>query len=355
MKKVMFLLISLSNLMSISAQKISGQFIEYIYTNSPENEEIFKRNITTNNVFNTSLKPINDNELELLKETAERANHLFYDSFESYQDFSTGGISASNNKGNIGQWLLIDQDGYTTNEFPNATYPNSGEQMSYIIFNAKNANLNSNKNHWEGRTGNKAMISFSSKYAKNNDWLISPNIKLGNSDNVLTFYTKAGDIDFGYEEFRVLVSTTDSNLSSFKEISREILDSKNQFIEYKYDLSAYNGQEIFIAIQSLSNYQFGFIVDDFRIDGNTTDIDSNDNIKTITTIHQNNTENKLKINFSSEADLDNLKIDLYNMNGFKMYSFKKSDYYDISSLPAETYVIEINDGKTRTMKKITKK
>ena len=284
-------------------------------------------------------------------------DHLFYDGFETYNNFDIGGITETVNTGKIGEWTLVDVDGLFTYGFDGITFPNAGATQSFIVFNSKAttpALTPSADSNWSARTGDKTMTSFSSVNGVNNNWLISPNITLGSSDNVLTFYAKAADVDYGYEEFKVLISTTDTQLASFTEIASEAIDSSVQFAEYKYDLSAYNGQNIHIAIQSISNDQFGFIVDDFTVDGSTLST-SETNIKNVTKVYPNPVQDSFKVDFGTSVDKSKLSLDLFNMNGVKVKSFKNANSYDISSLPAGIYVLEINDGKTKTVKKIIKK
>jgi hypothetical protein len=47
------------------------------------------------------------------------------DNFEAYQDFSF----------NMGYWELVDVDQSATYGFEGTTFPNSGAQMAYIVFN----------------------------------------------------------------------------------------------------------------------------------------------------------------------------------------------------------------------------
>ncbi len=356
-------------------------------TNDPSNEAAFKQVFTENDLpgtetvrsidltefvgqkvyitfrhFNvTDMFRINiDNvsvEGKLKEDGGTTGDHLFHDSFEEYDDFTVGGITATNNKGKMGDWTLVDMDKSTTYGFNGVTFTNAGKQMAYINFNStKTAPVltPSAGSDWTARTGQKAMVSFAATKPKNNDWLISPNITLGASDNVLTFYAKAGDEVYGFEEFNVLVSTTDTEIASFTKIASEAIDNKIEFAEYKYDLSAYNGKKVHIAIQAVSNDQFGFIVDDFTVNGSklaTSDV----NTKTVTNVYPNPVQDSFKIDFGTNINQAKVSLELYNMNGVKVKSFKNASSYDISTLPAGVYVLNINDGTTKIVKKIIKK
>lgn len=282
---------------------------------------------------------------------------IFEDSFETYTDFNVGGITATVSTGKIGDWTLTDGDKSTTYGFQGVTFANSGKQMAFIVFNTKKTVpvlTASAGSDWTARTGDKAMVSFAATKPKNNDWLISPKIKLATSDNVVKFYAKAADADYGMEEFNVLVSTTDTNVASFTKLKSEIIDSDIVYAEYSLDLSAYNGKDVYIAIQSVSNDQFGFVVDDFSVSGSTLAV-SDVNAKNITNVYPNPVEDSFKIDLGTSINKSKVSIELYDMVGKKVQSFDYADSYNISSLPKGTYVLRINDGTTKVVKKIVKK
>lgn len=284
----------------------------------------------------------------------ENGDHLFYDGFENYDDFTIGGITETNNKGKIGDWTVVDVDRSYTYGFQGVSFPNTGVAKSFIVFNTNSttpALTPTATSDWSARTGDKSMTAFAGE-TKNNDWLISPSITLGSSDNVLSFYAKAADINYGHEEFKVLVSTTDTELSSFTEIASEAIDGSNKFAEYKYDLSAYNGKKVFLAIQCVSNDQFGFVVDDFTVDGNTELSTSDINTKDITKVYPNPVQDFFTIDFGTNIDKSKVTLELYSFTGVKVKTFKSASTYDISSLPKGIYVLNINDGKTKIVKKI---
>ena len=65
------------------------------------------------------------------------------------------------------------------------------------------------------------------------------------------------------------VSTTGTAVSNFTALSPIVTTpSDATWHEYTYDLSAYAGQAVHIAIQCTSVDQFGFAVDDFKVVSN---------------------------------------------------------------------------------------
>ena len=99
----------------------------------------------------------------------------------------------------------------------------------------------------------------------NNDWLISPPISTGTSTS-LSFWAKSITDQYGLERFNVWVSTTGTELSDFTKISSApYIEAPIIWTNYQYDLSDYSGQNIYVAIQCVSNDAFCFMVDDFEV------------------------------------------------------------------------------------------
>lgn len=193
--------------------------------------------------------------------SANAQSVIFEDSFEGYTDFAIA---------NVGSWTLTDVDLKTTYGFNGVQFLNSGVAKSFQVFNATTTTpplTPSATSNWTAKTGNKSMVAFASDSAPwNNDWLISPKIQLIAGGAELSFWAKSCDATYGAENFRVYVSTTGTAVSNFTPITAELTTPKDAtWHKYTYDLSAYSGKAIHIAIQCTSKDQFGFAVDDFKV------------------------------------------------------------------------------------------
>lgn len=277
-----------------------------------------------------------------------QATTLFEDSFETYTDFAIA---------NVGDWTLTDVDKAKTYGFQGITFLNAGSAKSFQVFNSTTtvppiqAGASSD---WTARTGKKVMAAFASVDKVNNDWLISPKVVLGSSDNILKFFAKAGDSGFGLEEFNVYISTTDTNIASFTKIGEEYIDNEITFAEYTFDLSAYNGKEIYFAVQCVSDDQFGFIVDDFSVSGNKLGL-SDTNLKEVTRVYPNPVKESFELELSPSINKAKLNVEVFDLAGRKVASFGPlSKQYNIAALPKGTYVLKINDGTTKIVKKLIK-
>ena len=205
---------------------------------------------------------------------------LFEDSFEFYDDFAIT---------EVGDWTMTDVDLLPTYGFQGLTFLNSGAAKSFQVFNATQTTDANNvitpltasaAQDWGARTGDKHMVCFASvptaTVTANNDWLISPQITLGTS-NVLKFWAKACNAEFGAERFNVWISTTDTNPASFTKISPGAFTTTTSinWVERTYNIAAtYNNLPVYIGIKCQSPDMFGFAVDDFSVTGTVLGTDS---------------------------------------------------------------------------------
>lgn len=190
---------------------------------------------------------------------------LFEDSFETYTDFAITGV---------GSWTLIDVDLKTTYGFQGVSFPNTNAAKSFQVFNATTTSPALDPtatSNWAARTGNKHMVCFAAvpdaTVSENNDWLISPQITLGSSGNVLTFWAKACDAAFGAEKFKVGISSgnTTANVTLLSAGTITIPSNIN-WVQYTYNVpSSFDGQAVYFSINCVSDDQFGFAVDDFSV------------------------------------------------------------------------------------------
>lgn len=279
---------------------------------------------------------------------AQSNSVIFEDSFETYTDFAIS---------NVGNWTLTDVDQLATYAFEDIDFPFSYEKKSFQVFNPDKTSpplSGADGTGWFARTGNKFMVSFACVDGINNDWIITPQINLGASDNVLKFYAKAADDRYGVEKFKVLVSTTDKNTASFTEIGRVTIDSDIEYAEYTYNLSAYNGKPVYIAIQGISNDQFGLIVDDFSVTGNVLGV-SDTNVKEVSRVFPNPVNDAFQLELSPSFNTAKLAIEIIDLTGRKVAGFNSvAKEYNINSLPKGVYILRITDGQTKIVKKLVK-
>ena len=207
-------------------------------------------------VFHNAQTGLNDVTL-----TWNQEPPVFFDDFESYEPFSV----------TFGEWTGIDGDGLTTAPLV-GEYINRGVMQYAQIMNP----LTVSPPWWYDYPilrpySGQQYVGFVRTYsgAANDDWLISPTITPSNK-NVIAFMAKAAD---QYKEkFQVYITTKIDNptRNDFVMINAgnyETADYRG-WREFSYDLSAYAGTPVKIAIRYIgeaNNGAFMLMVDDVYV------------------------------------------------------------------------------------------
>ncbi|MEG0925309.1 T9SS-dependent choice-of-anchor J family protein [Chryseobacterium sp.] len=276
---------------------------------------------------------------------------IFEDSFDTYTDFAINGV---------GNWTLTDVDLKTTYGFQGVTFLNSGAAKSFQVFNSTAttpALTPTATSNWTARTGSKMMVCFAAGSSPwNNDWMISPKVQLGSSGNVLTFWAKSCDSTFGAEKFKVLVSTTTTATASFTTVispNPVTTPADATWHQYTYNLDAFNGQNVHIAIQCISQDQFGFGVDDFKVTttGTLATSEVSKTSASAISVYPNPTTDVLNINSKEKVN----NIEIYDISGRKVPAELNGDKVNVRNLNPGSYIINIETKAGKTTDKFIKK
>lgn len=111
-----------------------------------------------------------------------------------------------------------------------------------------------------------ARIDYNASVA-HDDYLVTPQIAVvdQNTDR-LTLFGKSRSASF-LEDFNILISTTGTNVGDFSIQLTPTITAPATWTQYQYDLSAYEGQNIYIAFQAVSLNEWELYIDDVTIDG----------------------------------------------------------------------------------------
>ena len=139
--------------------------------------------------------------------------------------------------------------------FEGATFP----PANWTVINDGDANT------WESgsvaHTGSSAAkIHYSSD--AHDDWLITPAITVvaGSTDRI-SFWAKNYSASW-IDEFNVMLSTTGTAKTDFTVTLDSNVGPLDTYTLYEYNLSAYVGQTVYVAIQAISTNQLNLYVDD---------------------------------------------------------------------------------------------
>ncbi|ALM47735.1 hypothetical protein AMR72_01750 [Flavobacterium psychrophilum] len=283
--------------------------------------------------------------------SANAQQTLFQDNFDSYDDFIIDPI---------GSWTQIDLDGAPTygiqlDEQTSVAFQNSGYVGTAIVFNqsATDPVLDT----WTPVSGAKTLNFFAAIPTANNDWVITPKIRLGSTGNVVKFSARSITADYGLERIKVAVSTTgNTNTDDFTVITAgNYVEVPVDWTEYSLNLDAYNGQDVYIAINYVTDDAFALLVDDFSVTTTGT-VGLNDNLASQFSVSPNPANNIININSSNNALINGAEI--VDMNGRTVktatYNGISDAQINISDLSSGVYMMNLTSDQGKTTKKIIK-
>lgn len=295
---------------------------------------------------------------------------IYEDSFESYTDFSIT---------NIGNWLTLDLDGSATyaggGDFD---WPNRFQPQAFMVFNPTTAQVTNNAiattqdpevRNFTPKTGLKFMGSWAavmpgdgengSGSGPNNDFLISPVMTLGSSGNQLKFWVKSLSSTYGLETYKVGVYVGNgipTSAANFTIISgaSNLTAPYAAWEEKTFNLDAYAGQTVRIAIQNTSVDHYFFMVDDFKVTATALSVDKQ--LISQFSVYPNPVNNVVTISNSANATIDAVTVS--DLNGRTVKSVKlngeTSAQINISDLSAGVYMMNISSDQGSVTKKIVK-
>ena len=156
-----------------------------------------------------------------------------------------------------------DGDGGVTYGF-NWSFPNANYIGACIAFN----NDNDGSSNMYSHGGDAFGVMFNSSEGASNDWLILPELTI-ESGYVFSFWAREITDQYGDEVMNVgIYGSTSGTFSS--NLASTITVSGTDWTQYSYNLSAYVGQSVKLAINCVSNDIFGLMIDDIFV-GNPTD------------------------------------------------------------------------------------
>ncbi|MDR6404877.1 MULTISPECIES: T9SS-dependent choice-of-anchor J family protein [Chryseobacterium] len=295
---------------------------------------------------------------------------LLDEGFESYTNFAITGF---------GSWQTLDLDGLDTytgggpvvggTTTWSANWANAGGPMAFQIFNLSASNATNNATSIPGvdeevrnfspHGGLKCAVSWAGVpdggVNANNDWLITPVVNLGATNNVLTLWVKALSPAF-IENYKIGVYTgtgTPTTASNFTIISgtTALTAPYAAWQQVTYDLNAYAGQNIRVGIQYMASDKYMFMVDDVKITTGTALATNEVGTKTKSvSIYPNPTKGEINIKTDKKIKSSTV-VDMAGRSLLKTNAEKS----DLSLLPKGTYLmqVEFTDG-TSSSEKIIK-
>jgi hypothetical protein len=267
---------------------------------------------------------------------------VFTMNFEDVTDFAT----------TIPDWMMYDLDGSATWQFADNDFPGEGSPMSWMVFNPQQTSPPLTTIIAHG--GQRMALSIDSINPPNNDWLITPLLTVQNGWEI-SFWARSFTSLYGLERMRFLISGTNFNPNAFTAISAEPwINVPAEWTLYTYNLSAYAGQQVYLAWQCLSWDAFALCLDDIVISQTVSNEDDLLPVQEQFRIYPNPCSEGFRIDNAVRMPFD---LDIYNLKGQKVYQEKGLSNFEWNrnstpTLAPGIYLLRISTGKASFTRKL---
>jgi hypothetical protein len=208
-------------------------------------------------------------------------------------------------------------------------------------------------NSYEGNQGLYFIASgANSTPFPNDDWMIGPEFTIsGVSSPTLSFWAKSITDQYGLDRFQIAIgSSTDP--ADFTVISAgDYVEAPTEWTQYDYDLSAYDGQTIRVAIHCVSNDSYLLQMDSFVVEGTL-------GVNDVQSLDMNIYPNPVNGNFVTiQTPINGVKyVEVFDITGKRLINTSLSaDTLEVSSLSAGMYLIKVTvEGQSKTSKLIVR-
>ena len=186
------------------------------------------------------------------------------ENWEGYADFTAAGGEAADDMA-LAPWKVVNNWSGTGNwGASDFEFPGAGTDYGVIIMNPSQTDPAIDA-EFPAQTGSKYAAFTQVTEIGDDKWLISPTMEV-TANSELSFWARAMTHAYGEERFAVLVSTTDDDPDSFAPISdSDYLESELEWTQYTFPLGAYDGENIYFAINYVSHDAFFFFVDNVMV------------------------------------------------------------------------------------------
>ena len=276
-----------------------------------------------------------DNSAEMTVECIEALDPYVMD-FEGCADYSINWFNPV--------WTTVDGDGHEAYGVSGISFPIPAGGVGFMAFNPYNTypSMVEYLPYTVPCSGERYGITFYSNNGEaNDDWLISPLLKMPAEGAKVTMQVQSFDDlqETALEEYEVCVSTTDNLPESFTVVYSGEAPAE-EWTEVSVDLGKYNGQDIYVAIHCVSKDVFFFMIDDIVVSKPTSGVDNVAATGVTLALYPNPASETVVI-----AGQGVTGADFYSMAGVQVGSAAASAAgevrYDVSGLAPGIYVAKI--------------
>lgn len=281
-----------------------------------------------------------DNSLSLQVESWPPANPYEMD-FEYCEDFAISDFTPA--------WTTIDGDNAATYAWNEAEFLHRGERFAYIAFNPSRTEpilwmeddpgFNAQIAPWDG---NRFGVSFQSSAAENDDWLISPKLKIG-QDAEFVFHVKSLMEGYGIAQYQAWVSETGTDKEDFMPLCGRSSAPADAWEEIRLSLAEYAGKEVHVAVQCVSTQALLFMLDGLKVTEPSA-IESRDALNLCLSLYPNPAREQICIRASEGTEITGVEI--FSLGGMKLFQSASMNAewfsYNTSHLPQGVYLTRVH-------------
>lgn len=262
----------------------------------------------------------------------------------------------------ISSWTLYNVDGLT----PIDPFDANNDGLPALVTNAWNVlSLTQIKNsgpnlaaytYPAGATGMAGNVAVANSWydpaGTANDWLVSPQINIpaaATGVNLTWAATSMGAPSF-LENYKVYISTTGNQVANFTTILKTVTNESVTGTYHTVNLNSYVGQNVYIAFRDDSNDEYIMLLDNIKVTSTNT-LATADIVKKQTYFSPNPTSDFLNIKTDSKIN----SVSVVDITGKKVNVKLDGDKVDVRSLPAGTYLINVETKDGISTEKFIKK
>ena len=233
--------------------------------------------------------------------------------------------------------------------FEGATFPPACWENIDVDGDGKKWELRNNPTSWPAYDGSNVAVSASwvNVPLTPNNYLITPQFAIPNSNMILKFYAAPQDPAYPNEFLGVEVSTTNTQPSSFTSVYTTTLQAADSvWREIIIPLSNYNGQNIYIAFRHYNCTDWFYVKIDKVQVMQSSEIDVT-NINSNVFVYPNPASTSLKV-----ANEKAMRIEIYNLKGQLVGEYTNTSEVNISHLAQGTYMVKVATNNAVVTQKI---
>jgi len=171
----------------------------------------------------------------------------------------TGNIVFTHNGNSSPDGVTVSGTSNFSNTFSEGFEGDFFPPQNWLVYSNNSSNNVSQSNNFAHSGNNSVRFSSFESASDYTQHLVTPLLNVSSNDSISFWYRSE---NVGIETFSVGISTTNQDLSSFT-FGPEINNASGSWQKYTEDLDLYSGQQLYIAIKYLSDYQWYLYLDDF--------------------------------------------------------------------------------------------